>query len=101
MEMMKFNYYSICLRLTKKFFTKKSGCLLRGLGVQKDAQTPCWLRPCTTPTGAGEIKGKLSKMLISIEFFHLCSKKNTMTLYKDIMLYFNKSIHIHGCYLNI
>ena len=36
----------------KKFFTKSFGCpegCFKGLGVQKDTQTPCWLRLCFAP----------------------------------------------------
>ena len=44
----------ICLRLTfeeipyQKFWVS-CGVLFKGLGVQKDTQTPCWLRPCFVP----------------------------------------------------
>ena len=40
-----------CLRLTFKEIPHKNiwvswGVLFKGMGVQKDTQTPCWLRPC-------------------------------------------------------
>ena len=43
----------ICLRLTYKEIPHKEfwaswGVLFKGLGVQKDTQTPCWLRPWHT-----------------------------------------------------
>ena len=41
----------LCLRLTSKEIPHKKnwvswGVLFKGLGVQKETQTPCWLRPC-------------------------------------------------------
>ena len=49
MEMKIFNLYAWDWHL-KKFLTKKNwvswGVLSKGLGVQKDTQTPCWLRLC-------------------------------------------------------
>ena len=48
MKMIKFNYM-LEIDILRNSSPKKVGVLrgvLRGLGVQKDTQTPCWLRPC-------------------------------------------------------
>ena len=47
MEMKKFNYmFEIdILRNSSQNFWCPEGCFLKGLGVKKSTQTPCWLRP--------------------------------------------------------
>ena len=47
MEMKKFNYM-LEIDILRNSSLEKLG-VLRGLGVQKGTQTPCWLRPCIEP----------------------------------------------------
>ena len=48
MEMKKIKYMLEIniLRNSSQIFWVSWGLLFKGLGVQKDTQTPCWLRPC-------------------------------------------------------
>ena len=48
MEMIKFNYM-LEIDISRNSSPRKLGVLrgaFEGFGVQKDTQTPCWLRPC-------------------------------------------------------
>ena len=48
MEMRRFNYMLEIdiFRNTSQKDMGVLGVVFKGLGVQKDTQTPCWLRPC-------------------------------------------------------
>ena len=66
----------ICLRLTleilHKIFWVSLGVLFKDLGVQKDTQTPCWLRLCRTPKKclmADTFPGNLITFLSSLFLF--------------------------------
>ena len=77
------------------------GVLFKGLGVQKGTQTPCWLRPWPkplkrTPQETQKKLGGISKNLnlkLIIGFFHLLII--SMTLFNDIMPYFDEFIHVY------
>ena len=104
---------------------KKLGVLrgaFKGMSVQKDTQTPCWLRPWVhglsqqgvwvpfwtpkplkrTPQDTQRILCGFSKNLnlkLIIEFYHLLLIP--MTFFNDIMPYSDEFIHVYGWNMSI